>query len=240
LLSAQSDDKKCNTNLSFAALLAINYLQKEGIETSFTNQDIQIGKTLFPILKSNSGSYEHLDAAGYQIMLNYRHPNRLADKVTLTEVLNNQVNPSLIKDRLVIIGTTATSIDKGFYTPYSALPDQPSRMPSVYIHAQIASQIMSAVLNGQRLIWYLPEWAEYIWVCGWSVVGGVLAWQLRRPLTLLVAGGASLSGLVGICAGLFMQACWIPVIAPGLALLISGSTVMAYTEYLIRLRGSSK
>ncbi|MBW4477756.1 MAG: CHASE2 domain-containing protein [Tolypothrix brevis GSE-NOS-MK-07-07A] len=231
LLFAHSNDKKCNTNVSFAALLAINYLQKQGIETSFTNQDIQIGKTLFPILKSNSGSYEHLDAAGYQIMLNYRHPNRLADKVTLTEVLNNQVNPSLIKDRLVIIGITATSIDKGFYTPYSALPNQPSRMPPVYIHAHIASDILSAVLDKEPLIWYLPQWGEYVSIWCASLVGAAVAWHLRHPLGLVVVGAIILTSLGGFCYLLFLQAGWMPVIPQALALVISSVSVMAYTTY---------
>jgi CHASE2 domain-containing sensor protein/tRNA A-37 threonylcarbamoyl transferase component Bud32 len=231
LLFAQSDDKKCNPTVSFAALLAINYLQKQGIETSFPNQQMQIGKTFFPTLKSNSGSYEHLDAAGSQIMLNYRHLDRLADKVTLTEVLNNQVNPNLIKDRLVIIGTTAISIEKGFYTPYSVLPNQPSRMPSVYIHAQIASQILSAVLDKEPLIWYLPEWAEYVCIWFFSLVGAAIAWRLRHPLGLVVVGVTILSSSGGFCYLLFLQAGWMPVIPQALALVISGVSVMAYTTY---------
>ncbi|MBW4611539.1 MAG: CHASE2 domain-containing protein [Hassallia sp. WJT32-NPBG1] len=231
LLFAHSDDKKCKTTTSFAALLAVNYLQKQAIETSFTNEQMQIGKTFFPTLKYNSGSYEHLDAAGYQIMLNYRHLNQFADKLTLTEVLNNQVNPNFFKDRLVIIGTTATSIDKGFYTPYSALPDQVPRMPSVYIHAQIASQIMSAVLDGEALIWYLPQWAEYVWIWCGSLVGAGVAWHLRHPLALVIVGVITLSSLGGFCYILFLQSGWIPVIPQALALVISGVSVMAYTTY---------
>jgi CHASE2 domain-containing sensor protein/tRNA A-37 threonylcarbamoyl transferase component Bud32 len=231
LLFAHSDDKKCKTTTSFAALLAINYLQKQGIKTSFTNEQMQIGKTLFPTLKSNSGSYEHLDAAGYQIMLNYRHPNHFANKVTLTEVLNNQVNANFVKDRLVIIGTTAASIEKGFYTPYSALPNQPARMPSVYIHAQIASQMMSAVLDGEPLIWYLPQWAEYVCIWCASLVGAAVAWRLRHPLALVIVGVTILSSLGGFCYVLFLQAGWIPVIPQALALVISGVSVMAYTTY---------
>lgn len=231
LLFAHSDDKKCKKTTSFAALLAIKYLKKQGIETSFPKQEIKIGKTFFPTLKSNSGSYEHLDAAGSQIMLNYRHLDRLADKVTLTQVLNNQVNLNLIKDRLVIIGTTTTSIDKGFYTPYSVLPNQSPRMPSVYIHAQIASQIMSAVLDGQPLIWYLPQWAEYVCIWCASLVGAAVAWHLRHPLALVIVGVTTLSSLGGFCYVLFLQAGWIPVIPQALALVISGVSVMGYTTY---------
>jgi CHASE2 domain-containing sensor protein len=124
LLFSNSTDKdsQCKTQFSFAALLAINYLEKQGITYNFTkNQELQIGKTLFPRLDKNAGSYEDTDAYGYQILLNSRHPNHLAIQVTLTEVLTDQVNPNWVQDRLVIIGTTANSLHPGFYTPYSSV-----------------------------------------------------------------------------------------------------------------------
>ncbi|MFN6569973.1 CHASE2 domain-containing serine/threonine-protein kinase [Dendronalium sp. ChiSLP03b] len=232
LLFAHSTDSKCTTTYSFAALLAINYLEKQGLEIDFPDQyNFHLGKTYFQTLKANSGSYKGLDTAGYQILLNYRHPNRLAQEVTLTQVLNNQLNPNWVKDRLVIIGTTAASLHPGLYTPYSTSPEQPARMPAVFIHAQIASQLLSSVLDGRPLIWYWTDWVEFLWVWGWSLVGGVLAWQLRHPLLLLVVGSTTLAGLVGICAGLFLQAGWIPLIPPAIALVMSGVIVMAYTTY---------
>ncbi|MBG1240509.1 CHASE2 domain-containing protein [Nostoc sp. NZL] len=233
LLFAHSTDQKCTTSFAFGALIAINYLEKQGIEYQFTNKgDFQLGKTLFPRLQANSGSYQHLDAGGYQILLNYRHPDSLADQVTLTAVLSGQVNPNLIKDRLVIIGTTATNLPPGgFYTPYSTLPDQPARMPALFIHAQIASQLISTVLDGRSLIWYWPDWVELIWVLGWSLLGSVLAWRWQNPLHLLVAGGTTLLGLVLICVALFLQAGWVPLIPSALALVFSSICVIAYTSY---------
>lgn len=233
LLFANSTDNKCTTSFAFGALIAINYLEKQGIEYQFTNKgEFKLGKTLFPRLQANSGSYQHLDANGYQILLNYRDPNSLADQVTLTEVLSGQVSPSLFKDRLVIIGTTAANLSPGgFYTPYSALPDQPARMPALLIHAQIASQLISTVLDGRPLIWYWPDWAELIWVWGWSLLGSILAWRWQNPLLFLVVGGTTLLGLVGICVALFFQAGWVPLIPSALALVISSISVIAYTSY---------
>ncbi|AVH69933.1 CHASE2 domain-containing protein [Nostoc sp. 'Lobaria pulmonaria (5183) cyanobiont'] len=233
LLFANSTDNKCTTSFAFGALIAIDYLQKQGIKYDFTKKgDFLLGKTLFLRLQPNSGGYQHLDAQGYQILLNYRHPNSLADQVTLTDVLSGQVNPSLFKDRLVIIGTTAANIPPGgFYTPYSALPDQPARMPALFIHAQIASQLISTVLDGRPLIWYWPDWAELIWVWGWSLLGGVLAWRWQNPLLLLVVGTITLFGLVVICVALFLQAGWVPLIPPALALVTSSICVIAYTSY---------
>ncbi|MFN6481940.1 MULTISPECIES: CHASE2 domain-containing serine/threonine-protein kinase [unclassified Nostoc] len=233
LLFAKSIDKKCTTSFAFGAQIAINYLEKQGIEYDFTKKgDFLLGKTLFLRLRANSGGYQHLDADGYQILLNYRHPNSLANQVTLKDVLSGRVNPSLFKDRLVIIGTTAANLPPGgFYTPYSALPDQPPRMPALFIHAQIASQLISTVLDGRSLIWYWPNWAELIWIWGWSLLGSVLAWRWQNPLFLLVAVTIALLGLVLICVALFLQAGWVPLIPSALALVISSICVIAYTSY---------
>ncbi|MEH2298385.1 MAG: CHASE2 domain-containing protein [Nostoc sp.] len=233
LLFANSTDKKCTTSFAFGAQIAINYLEKQGIEYQFTNKgEFQLGKTLFPRLQANSGGYQHLDANGYQILLNYHHPNSLANQVTLTQVLSGQVNPNLVKDRLVIIGITAANLSSGsFYTPYSALPDQPARMPALFIHAQIASQLISTVLDGRPLIWYWPDWAELIWVWGWSLVGGILAWRIHHPLFLSLASGIAMVVLSSFCIMLFFQAGWIPIIPPALALVFASTSVMVYATF---------
>jgi CHASE2 domain-containing sensor protein/tRNA A-37 threonylcarbamoyl transferase component Bud32 len=232
LLFAESTDRKCATQFSFAALVAISYLEQAGIELDFTEKhNFSLGKTIFPTLTKNSGSYKGINAAGYQILLNYRYPDRLAQEVTLTQVLNDQINPNWVKDRLVIIGTTAASVHPGLYTPYSASPQYPSRTPAVLIHAEIASQILSTVLDGRSLIWYWPDWAELLWIWGWSVVGSIWGWKLRNPLWLMVVGSITLTGLLGICAVLFLQSAWIPLIPPTIALVLSGVGVMAYTTH---------
>lgn len=109
LLFAHSEkDRKCKTQFSFAAQLAIKYLEKENIKLAFPNHhDFQFGKTLFHTLNQDSGNYEHLDAKGHQILINYHDPNHFVKQVTLTQVLTNHINPNLVKDRLVIVGTTA-------------------------------------------------------------------------------------------------------------------------------------
>ncbi|MDZ8056185.1 MAG: CHASE2 domain-containing protein [Aulosira sp. ZfuVER01] len=233
LVFAEPTDKKCATQFSFAALAAISYLEKAGFELDFPpdKQHFSIGKTVFPILTANYGSYEHLDAQGYQLLLNYRHPAHFAQEVTLTDVLTNKVNPTQVKDRLVIIGTTAPSIHPGLYTPYSASPQQPARTPAVYIHAQIASQIISNVLDGRPLIWDWPDWAEFLWIWAWAVVGGTVSWRLRHPVLLVVVGVTTLISLISICFGLFLLSGWVPLVPPTLTLIITGISVMGYTTY---------
>ncbi|MBD2339136.1 CHASE2 domain-containing protein [Calothrix sp. FACHB-156] len=232
LLFGKSTDKKCTTQFSFAALAAIIYLEKAGLELDFPDQQhLSIGKTMIPILTSNFGSYENLDAQGYQILLNYRQPANLAEEVSLTAVLKNQLKPEQVKDRLVIIGTNAATVHPGYYTPYSAVPEEPARMAAVFIQAQIASQIISTVLDGKSLIWDWPNWAEILWIWAWSLVGGTVAWRLRHPLLLVTISGITLIGLVGICFGLFLFSGWVPLVPPALTLVITGMSVMTYTTY---------
>lgn len=232
LLFAQPTDNQCTTPFSFAARLAVNYLEKLGFAIDFFDQyNFSIGNTRFYTLKSNSGNYTKLDTAGYQILLNYRHSKHLAQQVTLTQVLNHQLDPHLVKDKLVIIGTTAPSVHPGLNTPLNAAPNQPSRTHSVLIHAHIVSQILSTVLDGRPLIWYWSgEW-EIVWLYGWSTIGSILGRRLGHPLWLLVVGGTTLAGLVIICTIIFFQAGWIPLIPPAVALVISGVSTMTYTSY---------
>ncbi|WP_318780295.1 CHASE2 domain-containing protein [Atlanticothrix silvestris] len=229
LLFAHSTDNKCTTSFSFAALTAVSYLEKQGLEIDFpyAADNFNLGKITFQTLEPNSGSYKGLDARGYQILLNYRQSDRLAQQVTLTQVLNNQLNPNWVKDRLVIIGINAASLHPGLYTPYSASAEQPARMPAVLIHAQIASQLLSTVLDGRPLIWYWPEWGVFLWVWGWSLVGGLLTWRLQRTLYWLIATGGATASLYIICLIFFMLSGWIPLIPSMIAMAVTSVSVVA-------------
>jgi CHASE2 domain-containing sensor protein/predicted Ser/Thr protein kinase len=249
LLSEPEANTKCNSRFSLAALAAIDYLHKQNINFDwneekkfkignipiFTQKTLEytLGNVIISRLTSDSGSYEKIDAGGSQILINYRQPNALANSVNLSQVLNNQINPKLIKDKLVIVGVTAEGVDDNSskYTPYRDSPGQPPKTPSLHIHAQIVSQILSAVLDGRPLIWYWQNWAEYLWIGAWAVTGGVVALLTRRPLLIFTAMGAAIFLVVGIGYILFIQGGWIPVIPPGIALVMSGISVMTYTAH---------
>lgn len=237
LFSTPLPDSKCNTRFSFASFLAIDYLIKQGVMHDFKGKDkiFLLGQLAFPQLKINSGGYKNIDDEGYQILINYRNHRNVAKTVSLTEVLTGEVSPNLIKDRLVIIGNSARSIDPGYSTPYSSYKEPPN-VPRLFIHAQITSQLISAVLDGRPLIWYFPEWVEAVWICGWSIVGGALAWWLRRPVLLLVVSGVTVAGLVGICYGLILQAGWVPVVPPALGLVLTAIGVLSYVSYQTELQ----
>ncbi|MEO0842577.1 MAG: CHASE2 domain-containing serine/threonine-protein kinase [Cyanobacteria bacterium J06643_5] len=224
-------NSRCNTDHSFAITLAINYLYNLEYDAD-KNKYFTIGNTVFKSLTKNSGGYVNLDNKGSQILINYRHPSRFARTVTLTNVLTDKFEPDLFEDRLVIIGITARSGSNRYQTPYHVSENNDaSTVSPVVIHAQITSQLISAVLDNRPLIWYFPEWLEAIWTMAWSLVGGILAWKVRRPVFLLIVSGITVSGLVIICYGLIVQAGWVPVVPPGLALVFTSIGVLGYTSY---------
>ena len=225
-------DSICNTRVSFALQLAWRYLDALGIESTLSeNGDIILGETRLPRLNSHSGGYLGVDAGGYQILLNYRAPRQVARVVTLTAVLNGEIDPNWVRDRLVLIGAIAPSTKDSFYTPYSAGKEENHTMPGVVVHAQIVSQILSAVVDGRPLLWVWPEWAEGLWIGVWSLVGGAIAWKIGHPGRLVAASFVATGTLLGVSCLMFLQAGWVPLVAPTLALLASGSGIFAYKSY---------
>jgi adenylate cyclase len=219
----------CTSTLSFSLQLAQRYLAQKEIQPELTPQQyLKFGKVVFKRLKVNDGGYQQADIGGYQILLNYRSGGELADSVTLSDVLNNRVDPHWIKDRVVLIGTTAPSRNDLLYTPYSTGQIKLERTPGVVIHGQITSQLLSTVLDGRPPFWFWSEWVEVLWIVGWAVVGGSLAWYIRHPLLLgLSSIGTSLI-LLGTCFGIFLLQGWVPVMTPAIAFVINGGAVAAY------------
>ena len=218
---------------SFSLLVSLKYLALENATPQVKSDSVQIGKTVFVRLKANSGGYQmaESEAKGWQVLLNYRSRN-VARQVTLTQLLNGEIDPSWIKNKVVLIGTTAPSTKPTaqdmFATPYSAAQTKNFYMPGVVVHAQMVSQILSSVLDNQPLFWFWAQWGEALWVWGWSLVGGILVWRVDHPLSLGAALAIAIGGLWGICFSLFTQAGWVPFVPPALGLIATSGSALAY------------
>lgn len=240
LLLQEPDPGLCNTEVALNLVLARKYLDAEGISyTSPLNgegyyvRDMQLGETAIPQLRGIGSPYQERDnkLRGYQTLLNYRahqgDPNQFAPTVSLEDVLNGKVSAADIQDRIVIIGYTDLA-DKSadlWNTPYG-------NMPGVMVQAQMASQIISAVLDERPLIWWLPFWGETLWIFGWSTVGGLVIWFCSRSLARGAAGAVgTVVGLYGVCYLILVsQSGWVPLVPPAIAIVVTGGGV-GYLTY---------
>ena len=202
-----------NEVLSLSLLLSLIYLEGENIFPEQTLWgDLQLGDQVFTPLFEKTGGYASTGATDYQLMLNYRAPKDAVRQVTLTEVLEETIDPSWIDDRIVLIGYTSSIAKDVFSTPYASTTASSRSMPGVIIHAQATSQILSAVLNNRPLIHSWPELAEIAWLGAWAFLGSVVAWRCRR-LSVFVLLTLGLLGTVwGLCFGLFIQGLWLPLV----------------------------
>ncbi|MEM6752186.1 MAG: CHASE2 domain-containing protein [Cyanobacteria bacterium P01_C01_bin.38] len=227
-LLAMAPAEPCNTDKSFSFQLAQRYLSQEKSQIHL-NSDINSqskSKLILPYLENNSGSYANIDSFGYQLMLNWRSTPQIADRVTLFEVLNNRINPDLVKDKIVIIGTTAESFNNYCLTPLSAKSFK--KTPGVIIHAHMTSQIISASLDNRPLLWVWSKWIEALWIYMWTLVAAIIAWKSKSLLQLALNLALAQTILYFLCYILLIQGGWIPFIPAILALLIGSGTVSTY------------
>lgn len=235
LLGMSSNEQSaCQSDTSFSLRVALTYLGSQGIEFERTAQgNLKIGSVVFPKLESNIGGYRNLDALGYQILLNYRSSELVAKQVTLSSILSNSMDaelPNLVESRIVLIGTTAPSFKDYFATPYSPR-SRSGGMPGIIVQAHMVSQILSAVLDGRPLLWWFPAWGEVVWIWGWSVVGGLIAWQYRLPVQLGLASSIAMIVLYGVCFVLLLQGGWVPLVPGSIALVITASSMVVYKQF---------
>ncbi|GBE91187.1 CHASE2 domain-containing protein [Nostoc cycadae] len=215
----------CSADYAFSTQLAFRYLLPLGISPKFTPQgNLQLGKTVFPRLSSRSGGYQGIDANSGQTLLNYRASQKIAETVTLTQILSSPMNPNAIKDRIILIGVTA----RGDFPDYWATPFGSRlevQMPGVMVQAQMISQIISAVLDKRPLLTVWPFGWEILWIWGWSVVGGLLVWQWRRLPLLALALGITSGILYLLCFSLLICGIWVPFVPSALLLIGTASTI---------------
>jgi diguanylate cyclase (GGDEF)-like protein len=226
LLYARTPD---NQFYSFALRLSLHYLGVQPAEFEVqAPSGIRIRNSNFLSLTPTSGGYEDLDDRGYQVLLNYRTGKEIARQVSLTQVLNGEVPPDWIRDKLVLIGTTAPSVRDLFLTPYNLSSNKSPDTPGVVVHAQMVSQILSHVLDQRPLIWYWNDRTEVIWIFVWAGIGGLLGWRLRHPLSLGMVGMIGVGALFSGAYALFLQAGWIPVVPTAIAFLGTGIAMVTY------------
>lgn len=233
-LLAMTPAEPCNTDKSFSFQLAERYLAQQNIKLKLNSQDnSKPGDIKFPYLEHNSGGYNKIDSLGYQVMLNWRSAPEVATQVTLQDVLNDKLTADLVKDKIVIIGTTAESFKDYWLTPYSAASKQ-EKTAGVIIHAHMVSQILSAVLDNRPLLWVWSKWSEALWIYCWSIVGAMLAWRCKSSLYLALTLGLAQIILYYLCYTLLILGAWIPLVPSVLALMAGSGSVAAYNRFKIK------
>lgn len=217
----------CASPYALATQLAFRYLHERDITPQFTPEGfLRLEQRVFRPLEAHWGGYQRdIDPRGHQILLNYRVVSAqtgIAEQVTLAQVLAGQLRPEAVRDRIVLIGTTAESFHDYVLTPFG-------EMPGVVNQAQMVSHLLSAVLDGRPLLSVWPGWGEGIWIGLWACLGSVVVVAVRSRSGRLLGYGIILTGLVGSCLYGLIQGIWLPLVPSALAVGLGGASMLVYS-----------
>ncbi|WP_413166856.1 CHASE2 domain-containing protein [Capilliphycus salinus ALCB114379] len=206
----------CQSEFSFNLLVALRYLSDEGLlseDIYKEGEDFQSENIMFDPLPPNTALYDPLLNINHrQILLNYRATGeKIAPRITLSEALQGSIDPALVKDKIVLIGTSDPEFQTVYSTPYG-------EMSEIYLQGHMISQLISAVQDERQLLAWWPDWKENIWILVWALVGGLLA-RWFRPAIAVAAAIPIIWVLHRYCYLLLIeQGLWIPFVPPVLAL----------------------
>ncbi|BAZ17530.1 hypothetical protein NIES4071_94100 [Calothrix sp. NIES-4071] len=225
-------EARCKTDKSFSFQVARRYLATENIRSNLTwDKNLEIGNKVFKNLRSDSGGYHNIDSRGHQVLLNWRAGTPYIKQLTVQYVLDNKLSGDLVKDKIVLIGTTADSFnDLRWSTPYTKGKWPHSQVAGVVVQAHMVSQIVSAVLNNRPLLNVLPKWSEYLWIWSWSLVGATIALNISETRRLILATIISCGVLYGICVYVLILGVWAPLVPSTLVLLLSTAGLRLYVQ----------
>jgi adenylate cyclase len=230
LLALRLPDGK--DTLSFSLQLASLYL--DGEKTVPFEQALNP-----PRLKANDGGYSHADVGGHQFIINYRRSLQGFRFVRMADVLEGKISPDLLRDRVVMIGTTAVSLKDLFFTPLdNGIGSNRIQTSGIEVHAQIVSHILSSSLDGRAVIQTWDEYWEWLWIFGWAMAGSTLIWQWRnanikdRKILMLLLRSLSILvlaiSLVGSCFIALSFGWWLPFVPAAIAFFGGGVIVTSY------------
>ena len=216
----------CTADIAFSLKVAQIYLRHEGKEIERNSEgNLQIGELILKKLDSQAGGYQNVDSLGYQLLLNYRTSPKVAETISLTEIVqaSDRHLRDLVKERIVLIGTTATSFKDYHRTPIGMA--EQTETPGVMIHAHMVSQILSAVKDNRPLITWLPEWTEILTIWSCAMVTGIGFWFFKSPKRQGAASAIAILLIPGIGYVAFLFGWWLPVVPSFLAATVTIGTI---------------
>jgi diguanylate cyclase (GGDEF)-like protein/PAS domain S-box-containing protein len=213
-----NNDRGGSPKESFSLKLAKIYLAKNQIHTQPAPDrasDLKLGRGIFRQVQPDTGVYVRTDAGSYQVLVNFRGGPTPFQVVPMQSILDGAVPSETIRDRIVIIGSTASSLKDFVATPYThKRPNGNTWMSGVELQAQFVSQIVAAALDGRPLLQSWSEGGEILWIGLWSGLGVLLCSQ-RYGSRRSILGIAGMSGTVVVCGyGAFSLGWVVPVVAP--------------------------
>lgn len=220
-----------NFSVSLALRLVMTYLAAEGItpQAGIPNPEhIRLGQVTFPPFEANDAFYVDADDRGYQYMLDFKGGANRFKTYSLSDVLEERVDPNVIKGNVVIFGVNAESVKDEFLTPYDRFAERGQATAGIAVHGYEVSQLLRAALEGDPLMRFLSDRYENLWILLWGLVAALVGLMAHSTLKFSLLTVTGLVVLVGSTAIAFINHWWLPVAPVAIAWITSAGLVTAF------------
>ena len=229
-----SSDFQGEFRFSLPILLAQTYLKTQGYSLESVPDDewaMAFNSHRLTRFQPNTGGYVRADAAGNQLLFNFRSGRQPFRVISLQDIQAGKVDPEWIRDRIVLIGIAAKSIKDVINAP-GISTDLSGLVYGVEINAHAISQIISAVIDGRSLLNSPSEIEEYIFI----LISGLFGISLARIFksSKQISIGLSITILTLIIISYLLIATiglWVPIVPAFLTLSINGASLTAANFY---------
>jgi CHASE2 domain-containing sensor protein/two-component sensor histidine kinase len=218
---------------SLALRLAWLYLDQQGCQLANGVQDaeaFQFCSVELTRFQPNDGGYVNADARGNQILINYRTGEQPFRRVSMMQVLNGAVPEDWIRDRIILIGITATS-GRDMVKSEAVEHNASGLIFGIETHAHVTSQIISTVLDDRPLLMVWADGWDYVWIIGWGVLGILFGRIFASPVKTLLGLGIAVALLFGICYAALAMGWWLPLVPAAMVLVLNGAGLTASLFY---------
>ena len=172
------------------SLMAVSAFRNEPIAleiSDFGIESVRIGELSIP-----TDEYGH-------VFINYRGGPKTFPHIPVTDILKGKVPDSTFKDKIVLVGVTATGVYDLRVTPFAEV------YPGIEIHANVMDTVLSKDFLNQ------PAWAAAFDLLAIIAAGLFLGLVLPRVGVVYgaLAGAAIFLGYILLCYYFFAQKGWI-------------------------------
>jgi adenylate cyclase len=153
-----------------------------------------------------------------RLLVNYHGPSKTYPYVSFADVTQKKCPAGAFKDKIVLVGATATGMSDMRATPFGSLD-----YPGVEIHANVIDNI----LNQQFLMRHGPQViADLCAILFFGLPFGILLALV--PPRWLVVSVAVLAGFMAMVYWAFLHGWWLNLIVPSVTLLANSGFVALY------------
>ncbi|MGW8309729.1 MAG: adenylate/guanylate cyclase domain-containing protein, partial [Thiogranum sp.] len=220
-----------NFSVAMSLRLALAYLAEDGIRPAPGDPDpsfMRLGPVTLVPFESHDGAYVDADARGYQYLLDYRGGPGRFKTYSLSDVLEDSIDPDVIRDHVVIVGVNAESVKDEFLTPFDRFSGRGAATAGIAVHGYEVSQLIRAAVDGDTPIRFLSDRFENVWILLWGVAAALVGRAARSSLRFSLSAAGGLLLLVGVTLYGFVNHWWLPVAPAAIAWLTSAGLVAAF------------